>query len=406
MSDTITAPLQPRGNRVDSVDIMRGITILLMAFVNDLADFAPVKDVPQWMHHMAAGVDGFTFVDMIVPVFMFILGISIPLALGKRLARGESAFQIFGHVLVRAGSLIIIGLMDVNRGAGLGRPYGDMLDWPHGLWKFLAWTFVFLVWLDIPLKSAGAKNIRRIVQIGGLLGLVWLAVVFRNPSGGHFATSWWATLGQLGWAYLFASITWLVFRNNRVGILGVFVLFHCMFIGIKGGLFPENWLIDWLGASVLGAISANAVAGLIIGALLAEQSGHGDKIRKALGLALFTGMAAFLLQPLGGLHSPSTSWSLYATSSAFAIWALLYWCIDIQGWWKKALDPIRTIGQNCLFLYQMSRYWIFIYWLAGLTFYETLGQNTAVGITRAILYTVFLGAITVWATKRRILLKV
>ena len=354
---------------------------------------------------MAADINGFTFVDMIVPIFMFILGISIPLALGKRLARGESPLQVSGHVLIRTVSLIIIGLMDVNRGAGLGRPYGDMLDWPHGLWKFLAWTFIFIVWLDIPLKSILAKNINRIMKIAGFMGLVWLAIVFRNPSGGHFTTSWWATLGQLGWGYLFASLTWLIFRNNRIGILGIFLLLHCMYIGITGNLFQGVWLINWIGAPILGTVSANAVGGLIVGTLLAEQSGHREKIFRALGMGLFTFIAAFLLQPVGGLHRLSTSWSLYATSFAFVIWALLYWCIDIKGW-KKGLNPIRLIGQNCLFLYQMSRYWIFIYWFTGLTFYETLGQNTYMGITRAILYTVFLGAITVLATRKRILLKV
>ncbi|HOI45401.1 MAG TPA: DUF5009 domain-containing protein, partial [Candidatus Aminicenantes bacterium] len=160
----------PESGRIESVDIMRGFTILVMAFVNDLADFAPVKDVPQWLRHMKPDVNGFTFVDLIIPVFMFILGISVPLALGKRLARGDSPLQVFGHILTRAGSLIIIGLMDANRGAGLGRPYGDMLDWPHGLWKFLAWTFVFLVWLDVPLKSPLSKNARRGIRIAGLIG--------------------------------------------------------------------------------------------------------------------------------------------------------------------------------------------------------------------------------------------
>src|SRR5512137_2183723 len=99
--------------RIDSVDVMRGLTILAMAFVNDLADFAPVKDVPQWLKHMKAGVNGFTFVDM------FILGMSIPLARGKRLAReGRSPVRVLGHVLTRGVSLIIIGLFDANRGAG------------------------------------------------------------------------------------------------------------------------------------------------------------------------------------------------------------------------------------------------------------------------------------------------
>ncbi len=391
--------------RIASVDVMRGLTILAMAFVNDLADFAPVKGVPQWLRHMKAGVDGFTFVDMIIPIFMFILGMSVPLALGKRLARDGSPIRAFGHVLMRAVSLIIIGLMDANRGAGLGRPYGDMLDWPHGLWKFLAWTFVFIVWLDIPLKSTGAINAHKIIRLAGLVGLVWLAVVFRNPSGGHFVIGKWSTLGQLGWAYLFASLTWLIFRNNRSGILGVFFLFHCLYIGIKGGLFQDVWLANWIGPSILGTYSANAVAGLIVGVLLIEQSSSKQKIREALELAVLTGLAAFLLQPVGGLHLPSTSWSLYSTSCAFAIWALLYWSIDVKGW-KKRWSPIRTVGQNCLFLYQMSRYWIFLYWLTGLTFYEALGANTGVGIIRAAVYTVFLGTLTVLATKKRVFLRV
>ena len=396
----------PMTNRIDSVDVMRGLTILAMAFVNDLADFAPVQGVPQWLRHMKAGVNGLTFVDMIIPIFMFILGISIPLALGKRLAReGGSSIRVFGHVLTRGVSLIIIGLFDANRGAGLGRPYGDMLDWPHGLWKFLAWTFVFIVWLDIPLKSARAKSTHRLMRIAGLAGLIGLAVVFRNPTGGHFVIAKWSTLGQLGWAYLFASLTWLIFRNNRFGILGVFALFHCLYIGIKGGLFPDVWLVNWIGASILGTYSANAVAGLIIGVMLTEPSGPKAKIRGALGPAVFSGLAAFLLQSVGGLHLPSTSWSLYSTSCAFAVWALLYWLIDVKGW-KKGWGPIRTVGQNCLFLYQMSRYWIFIYWLSGLTFYEALGANTAVGIVRAIVYTVFLGTITVIATKKRAFLRV
>lgn len=396
----------PMTSRLDSVDIMRGLTILAMAFVNDLSDFAPVKDVPQWLRHMKAGVNGLTFVDMILPIFMFILGISIPLALGKRMAREEgSAIRVFGHVLPRGVSLMIIGLMDANRGAGLGRPYGDMLDWPHGLWKFLAWTFVFLVWLDFPLKSARTKNVRRLIRIAGLAGLVWLAVVFRNPSGALFEIGKWGTLGQLGWAYLFASLTWLIFRNRRSGIIGVFVLFHCLYIGIKGGLFQDVWLVNWIGANILGTYSANAVAGLIVGILLIEPSNSNEKIRSALGLAVCAGLAAFLLQPIGGLHLPSTSWSLCATSCAFAFWALLYWSIDVKGQ-KKGWGPIRIVGQNCLFLYQMSRYCIFIYWLSGLTFYEALAANTAVGIIRAIVYTAFLGTIAVMATNRRVFLRV
>ena len=406
MTDISAIPAAPLNKRIDSVDIMRGLTILAMVFANDLADFAPVTGVPQWLRHMESGIDSFTFVDMIAPVFIFILGLSIPLALGKRLERNESTLKVFGHVLVRAASLIIMGLMDVNRSiASLGRQYGVMSDWPLGLWKFLAWTCIFLVWLDIPLKSGQAVRVNRMVKIAGLMGLVWLAMVFRTTSGGTFYTSWWGTLGELGWAYLFASITWLVFRNNRIGIIGVFVLMHSAYLGMANGLFSGSWPVDLIGKSVLGTSSANAVAGLFIGTLLMDKSGHKEKIRRALGLVFFTGMAAIFLRPLGGLRSPSTSWSLWASCFGSVLWTMLYWCVDIRGW-RKGLGYIRIIGSNSLLIYQLSRYWIFIYWLTGLTFYDTLGENTTAGISRAIVYTVFLGTITVFATKRRVLLRV
>lgn len=392
--------------RVGSVDIMRGLTILAMVFVNDLADFAPVKDVPQWMRHMKSGVDGFTFVDMIMPVFIFILGISIPLALGKRIARNEPLSKVAGHVVVRAASLIIMGLMDVNRAAGsLGRPYGVMLDWPLGLWKFLAWTFIFIVWLDIPLKSKVAVNINKAAKVAGLVGLGWLALVFRTTSGGTFTTSWWGTLGQLGWAYLFASLTWLVFRNSRVGIIGVFILLHSNFLGLSNGLFQGAWIVELLGKNILGTYSANAIAGLFIGTLIIENSSHMEKIRHALGLALFSFIAAMLLRPVGGFHLPATSWSLCATCFGASLWALLYWLVDVKGR-TTGLGYVRTVGQNTLLIYQLSRYCIFLYWFSGLSFYETLGNNTATGIARAFVYTLFLGTITVIATRKRVLLRV
>ncbi|MBT4482149.1 MAG: DUF5009 domain-containing protein [Candidatus Latescibacteria bacterium] len=406
MTNTVITPNQTLNSRIDSVDIMRGLTILAMVFVNDLADFAPVINVPQWLRHMEPGIDGFTFVDMIMPVFMFILGISIPLALGKRLARNEPLPKIAGHVLIRVISLIIMGLMDVNRAINsLGRPYGVMQDWPHGLWKFLAWTFIFIVWLDIPLKSKMAVKGNKIAKIAGLVGLVWLAMVFRTTDGGTLTTRWWGTLGQLGWAYLFASLTWFVFRNNRLGIIGVFVLLHSNFLGMSNGLFQGVWIVSVIGKAAIGTYSANAIAGLFIGTLLVDNSSPQEKIRSALGLSLFAFIAAMLLRPVSGIHSPATGWSLCATSCGSALWTVLYWCVDVRGW-KTGLGHICTVGKNSLLIYQLSRYFIFLYWLAGLTFYETLGENFATGITRAIAYTIFLGTITVIATKKRILLRV
>ena len=67
--------------RVASVDALRGFTILLMIFVNDLGPHAP-----SWMHHIQPpNADGMTLANVVFPAFLFIVGISIPLAIDRGL---------------------------------------------------------------------------------------------------------------------------------------------------------------------------------------------------------------------------------------------------------------------------------------------------------------------------------
>lgn len=63
--------------RVVSVDIFRGLNILLMIF----------------------------------PGFLFLMGMAIPLAVDARLARGQSKMEIWAHVVWRAVSLLVLGLL-------------------------------------------------------------------------------------------------------------------------------------------------------------------------------------------------------------------------------------------------------------------------------------------------------
>ena len=61
--------------RITSIDAFRGITILAMIFVNELAG---IRDIPAWMKHMRARADAMSFVDIVFPAFLFIAGMSIP----------------------------------------------------------------------------------------------------------------------------------------------------------------------------------------------------------------------------------------------------------------------------------------------------------------------------------------
>src|SRR6516162_2762766 len=94
-----------------SLDVFRGAVIATMVFVNYLHG---IKEIPGWAKHMPYPEDGFTFVDVVFPAFLFIVGVAIPLALEARRRRGASTPALVAHIAVRSAGLILLGLIMVN----------------------------------------------------------------------------------------------------------------------------------------------------------------------------------------------------------------------------------------------------------------------------------------------------
>jgi heparan-alpha-glucosaminide N-acetyltransferase len=97
--------------RIASIDIFRGLTVLVMVFVDNL-DF--VKGLPWWTYHMPREANGLTYVDMVFPAFLFVMGMSIPLAVERRLAAGDGHRQIWLYIVGRSLSLVALGLFIAN----------------------------------------------------------------------------------------------------------------------------------------------------------------------------------------------------------------------------------------------------------------------------------------------------
>ncbi len=72
--------------RIASIDILRALTMVLMIFVNDLWT---LNNIPEWLEHVKRGEDGIGLADVVFPVFLFIVGLSIPYAVDSRRKKGE-----------------------------------------------------------------------------------------------------------------------------------------------------------------------------------------------------------------------------------------------------------------------------------------------------------------------------
>lgn len=94
-----------QGNRWLALDILRGLSIIFM-----LLNLNPGAWDKQFGFLVHAKWEGGTFIDMVAPVFLFCIGVAIPLSLKRRVEAGESHGQLAQHILIRAGILVLLGL--------------------------------------------------------------------------------------------------------------------------------------------------------------------------------------------------------------------------------------------------------------------------------------------------------
>src|ERR1043165_725650 len=293
----------PPSPRFASVDALRGFVMFMMIFVNDLAG-APTEIVPAWMRHFH-GKSGMTFVDLVFPAFLFIVGISIPFAITARLARGDTVGKILLHVIQRTLALLLIGILMVNE-----TPDSAAMGWSGPLWATLLYVFAILAFCVLPVPYQKVSTTLRVV---GFIGLAFLAFSFRGEHGEaiitltpfSIRTQWYGILGLIGWAYLVASIVFLCFRQRRTALLGSAALLMCLYPADRTGMFANFWPAKFVGfGETLGSQASITVAGVLLGVMLLSPEFSSVRARVnfvALFVAGFAA-AAVLLQGLYGIN--------------------------------------------------------------------------------------------------------
>jgi heparan-alpha-glucosaminide N-acetyltransferase len=354
MNDT-----RPKSNRILSVDIMRGLTLFLMLFVNDL--FVP--GVPNWMVHTKGNFDGMGLADWVFPGFLFMVGMSIPYAISSRIKSGETKLKIFMHILLRTASLLLIGVLMLNS----ERLNPELSGINSQLYSILMFVFIFLIWNKYP-ENERLKKLFLGLKVIGVIGLIGLAYIFKAREPGNatwFETGWWGILGLIGWGYLVAATASLFIGPKLVPTIALWLFFIAINILSQLGLLGFlNFLKPVFGVILDGNVPMIVLAGLFVGVFLKQSRFSREKtvgIIAAVGiLALASGFFLrnwFIISKIYG----TPSWGMICNGISMIVFAILFWIMDIRGKTKWAAVFIPA-GQNSLTTYLAPDILYFAIW--------------------------------------------
>jgi len=379
-------------DRLISLDVFRGMTIAGMVLVNNPGTwsmiYGPLKHA-EW--------HGITPTDYIFPFFLFIVGVAIPIALGRRIELGATK-DTYLKIFSRATTIFAVGLMMS------AIPFFDFAktEIPYALKIFIvlgytAALFLYLwgktkialiaaatciavtlgFWLAgfliVPYNIAGMRipgvlqriaicylvvsiiflhtNWKQQSMIGAALLLVYWALMTLVPVPGCDVTTIDDKACNLA-AYLDRLILTEdhIWRSGKVfdpeGILSTIPAIVTTLSGVLTG----TWLQSEPGAIATGFLSSpNPVA---------IAPGSDNRLNKVSGLffagavALAVGWSWSLVFPLNKSLWTS-SYVVYTSGLALLTLASCYWLIDIKGY-KRWAKPFVIFGVNALALFVFS----------------------------------------------------
>lgn len=383
-----------------------------MLFVNDLAG-AP--NVPAWLKHFTPPLgNGMTLVDVVFPAFLFVVGMSIPLAFDARRRGGGSTLGTFVHVLLRSGSLLLLGVVMVN-----------FRGW--GLWPLLALVASITAFVYIGALPPWAH---RLIRLVGLVGLATLILTYhRFHPDRTFQPQWWGILGLIGWAYLVAALIYLAIGPRRTLLITALALLVALYFAaaqthhanlLSHLTFHGFSLTRWIDVGpYIGSHSAIAVAGVLLGTSLlpdALEQSRAQRCSFALLLVVGLGLGALLTYPSFGVNKTlaTPAWSLLSA----ALTALLFIPVSLltdpsvsptcaaasPNTTARLFRPLALLGAAALLVYLLQPLYFRLLSLAGIS-YNDLAPTPLLAATRAFVASSLLSALAITLHVYRIRLR-
>jgi predicted acyltransferase len=308
------------GGRIASIDALRGFDMFWIIGGDAICRSLPaIQDTPV-TRFLARQVEhnpwaGFTFYDLIFPLFLFIIGAVMPFSLLKRLEKGESRKHLYFHVVKRSLVLILLGLIA-----------GGVLEFDFANMRWMG--VLQRIGLCYLLVSILLLNTKKRTQFGvfvAVLLLYWAALVLIPVP--HFGAGSMTPEGSLH-----------TYIDQKV--------------------LPGKFSAEFYGpGDSLGIISTlTAACSLLLGVFAGYwlKSDRSAK-RKTLGL-LVSGIVCLGVGYLWSLAFPiikhiwTSTYVLWAGGWCLLLMAAFYWIMDVKGRTRWAFFFI-VIGMNAILVY-------------------------------------------------------
>jgi len=310
--------LVPR--RLESLDALRGFDMFWI--IGGGAMFMGLDPIfhSSCTRFLCAQLDhvewiGFSFWDIIMPLFLFIVGTAIPFSTAKRLAMGQTRKKLYFHLIRRVILLWILGT--IAQGNLLAYDLSKLRLYSNTLQAIAAGYLIATVaFMNLDMKKFT-------VLLAGLLLAFWAVMT-------------WVPVPGFGPGVLTAD-------GNLANYLDRLLL----------GRFDDGLDYTWILSSL--NFGSTVMLGVIAGKLLQSSRTQEKKALWLLGL----GIGCAILGLVWGIGSPiikklwTGSFTLFSGGLCFLLLAAFYWIIDVLDHRAWAFG-FKVIGVNAIAVYMAT----------------------------------------------------
>jgi len=314
--------------RLVSLDALRGFDMFWIIGGENVFMALSKASNNGFMNSVAEQLDhvpweGFRFYDLIMPLFLFMVGMSIPFSLSKRMSSGESNKSIYLHTIKRVVILFLLGMVCQCHLLSLDP---SKLFVIHDTLQSIAIGYLFsvIIYTKLNLKF-------QLILTSGLLLLYWAILQFVAVPG-----------------YEAGLMTPEINIAKYVE--------HAVFGQFDDAPSAYTWFLGSLGfvATVMTGVFASTI--IRSENIKLKWITSPNKLMQKTYALVAAGLALVVAGQLANVWFPiikhiwNPSFVLFSSGLSFLLMALFYYIIDVKGYQRWAFW-LKVIGMNSIAIY-------------------------------------------------------